>query len=101
MPESSELDPLPILVPWRLLGSLLGAYLIAAGLLGFWVAAWADIETKRDLTRKDSLLAAQQESADARARDSLETLRRWYAYRTDSMAWEWKKSRRKVPRRRR
>jgi hypothetical protein len=92
MTEPTEQEPLPIRVPWRLLLSFLGVYVIAAFLLGFWISAWIDIETKHDLTKADSLEVARAENADARARDSLETLRRWYAYRTDSMELEWKKT---------
>ena len=91
--------PIPFDIPWRWFILAMVVVLGGFGVAGMGLAAWEDVQSFREMTKTDSLGTVVSESADARARDSLLTKRKWFVYRADSMGLEWKKAARKRNRR--
>ena len=61
------------------------------GLAGWSVEAWHDIETKRDLTKAESLKTVKAEIDYSTSHDKLQSVRESYIWKRDSMNIEWKR----------
>jgi hypothetical protein len=66
--------------------SLLFISYMAGVLLLAWLSVkWENVTIENADSLRDSLTTVRAESSDARARDSLDTVRAWYRWRWDSL----------------
>jgi ABC-type Na+ efflux pump permease subunit len=91
-------EPLEIAPPWRVVFLIL-ASIFLAGIVAAVISVTHSDNVENNLERaRVEAEAVIAESADARARDSLQTVREGYNFKRDSMNLEWTKQKAKKKR---